>query len=209
MTSEQFKLLARGLKAAYPVQSFLPDKYSLRLWYRLLGDVDYSKAQAAAAKHICTSKFPPTIAEFREACASVDDVSPRSWLDGWGTVQKLISKYGYCRPEEAKAALAEADPIAARVVENLGWQNLCMSENTVADRANFRQAYETYNAREKEMSMLPPEIRGSLETLARGEYPYELRAAQNHLSRELAGAERWAEQSVFVSAPTQRKNKGE
>lgn len=168
MTSEQFKLLARGLKAAYPVQNFLPDKYSLRLWYRLLGDVDYSKAQAAAAKHICTSKFPPTIAEFREACNSVEEVSPRSWLDGWGAVQKLISKYGYCRPEEAKAALAAADPIAARVVENLGWQKLCESENTVADRANFRQAYETYNTRQKEMSMLPPDVRDTVNLLSGG-----------------------------------------
>ena len=185
MTSEEFKLLARGLKAAYPVQSFLPDEYSLKLWHRLLSDVDFAKAQVAAMQLICTSKFPPTIAEFREACNSVADASPRSWLDGWGAVQKLISKYGYCRPEEAKAALAEADPIAARVVENLGWQNLCESENAVADRANFRQAYEICNAREKEMSMLPPEIRGSLETLAGC-----LKPAQNEicgLAAELKG----------------------
>lgn len=51
MTHDEFKLLAKGLKAAYPSQNFLPDDYSMRLWYTLLKDVDYTLASAAAYKH--------------------------------------------------------------------------------------------------------------------------------------------------------------
>lgn len=171
MTGEEFKLLARGLKAAYPGQNFLPDKYSMRLWYRLLSDVDYKRAQAAAMTHICTKKFPPTIAEFREACTEVASGDARSWLEGWGLVQKLISRYGYMRPDEAKAELERYDPIAARVVENMGWQKLCESENAVADRANFRQVYEIYSARNKELSVLPEEVRGMIESVSSAKIP--------------------------------------
>ena len=46
MTHDEFKLLAKGLKAAYPSQNFLPDDYSMRLWYTLLKDVDYTLASA-------------------------------------------------------------------------------------------------------------------------------------------------------------------
>ena len=166
MTGEEFKLLARGLKAAYPGQNFLPDKYSMRLWYRLLSDVDYKRAQAAAMTHICTKKFPPTIAEFREACAETTNGYERNWLDGWALVQKLISRYGYLRPHEAKEALERNDPIAARVVENMGWQKLCESENAVADRANFRQVYEIYSARNKELSVLPEEVIEMIESVS-------------------------------------------
>lgn len=166
MTGEEFKLLARGLKAAYPGQNFLPDKYSMRLWYRLLSDVDYKIAQAAAMAHICTKKFPPTIAEFREACAETSNGYARSWLDGWALVQKLISRYGYLRPHEAKEELERNDPIAAKIAEMLGWQNLCISENPTADRANFRQCYETMAAREKEDAKLPPVLKTMITGLA-------------------------------------------
>ena len=54
MNVEEFKLLVKGLKAAYPSQNFLPDDYSMKLWYNLLKDVDYALAEAAAYKHICT-----------------------------------------------------------------------------------------------------------------------------------------------------------
>ena len=171
MTGEEFKLLARGLKAAYPGQNFLPDKYSMRLWYRLLSDVDYKIAHAAAMAHICTEKFPPTIAEFREACAETTNGYERSWLDGWALVQKLISRYGYLRPHEAKEALERNDPIAAKVVENMGWQKLCESENAVSDRANFRQVYEIYSARNKELSVLPAEVREMIESVSTAMIP--------------------------------------
>lgn len=193
MTGEEFKLLARGLKAAYPGQNFLPDKYSMRLWYRLLSDVDYKIAQAAAMAHICTEKFPPTIAEFREACAETTNGYERSWLDGWALVQKLISRYGYLRPHEAKEALERNDPIAARVVDNMGWQKLCESENAVADRANFRQVYEIYSARSKELSVLPEEVRGMIESVSAAMIPPPKEAVQSTKPVDMGGLKRIAE----------------
>ena len=148
MNVEEFKLLVKGLKAAYPSQNFLPDDYSMKLWYSLLKDVDYALAEAAAYKHICTSRFPPTIADLRAQCTQVTEEKPKTWLDGWSIVQKMIGRWGIFRQEEAMNALNEADPITASIVERMGWKNLCNSENQSVDRANFRQCYETMQNRD-------------------------------------------------------------
>lgn len=168
MTHDEFKLLAKGLKAAYPSQNFLPDDYSMRLWYTLLKDVDYTLASAAAYKHMCSSRFPPTIADLREQCSQVTQPKPKSWLDGWGVVQKLIGKYGFYRQREALAELDEFDPLAASVVERLGWRSLCMSESPTVDRANFRQCYEAVQTRERENDKLPPAVSSRLQELTQG-----------------------------------------
>jgi hypothetical protein len=42
----------------------------------------------------------------------------------------------------------------AKIVENMGWQNLCMSENEMADRAHFTKAYDTMQKREKQIAMI-------------------------------------------------------
>ena len=41
------------------------------------------------------------------------------------------------------------NPITTQVVEQLGWRYLCLSENPVADRAHFVQAYQALAERER------------------------------------------------------------
>ena len=83
MTKEEFKKLAKGLKAVYTQPTFLPDTDALSIWYELLKDLDYMIAQAAVQKHMITSKFPPTIAEIREQAAEVTYGQKPLWSDGW------------------------------------------------------------------------------------------------------------------------------
>lgn len=168
MTHDEFKLLAKGLKAAYPSQNFLPDDYSMKLWYTLLKDVNYTLASTAAYKHMCSSRFPPTIADIREQCSQVKQPEKKSWLDGWGMVQKLIGKYGFYRQREALAELDAFDPATAAVVEKLGWRSLCMSESPGVDRANFRDCYTAVQTREHEYEKLPPNVSSRLQELTQG-----------------------------------------
>ena len=83
-------------------------------------------------------------------------------------VQKLIGKYGFYRQREALAELDDFDPLAASVVERLGWRSLCMSESPTVDRANFRQCYETAQSREHENDKLPPAVNNRLQELTQG-----------------------------------------
>ena len=158
MTSEEFITLAKGMKAAYSSHNFLPDDESMKLWYRLLKDIDGQIVAAAVYKHISSSKFPPTIAEIREASASIQAPEDKDWLEGWGAVIRAIGRHGWCGEKAALSDLHAFDPLTADVVRKLGWRNLCMSENQTADRANFRQAYEVCRSRNKELAKLPPSL---------------------------------------------------
>ena len=41
------------------------------------------------------------------------------------------------------------DPLTRQVVKQLGFRNICVSENPMAERANFRQCYEIMAKREQ------------------------------------------------------------
>lgn len=168
MTQEEFQLLAKGLKAAYPSPNFLPDDYSMKVWFRLLKDIDYALAEAAAYKHICSSKFPPSIAELREQSENCKTADTRNWLSGWSLVQKAIGRYGMFRPVEALDSIREQDPLAAAVAQRMGWRLLCESQDVTADRANFRQSYETIQNRSREDAKLPANLRNRVQSLAAG-----------------------------------------
>lgn len=152
MTKDEFKKLAKGMKAVYSQPTFLPDADALQIWYELLKDLDYMIAQAAVQKHMISSKFPPTIAEIREQAASVAHGDRPLWSDGWEQVLKAIRKYGSYNPS---AALAEMDEITRQTVERLGYRDLCISENIMVDRANFRMIFEQIAERQHEAKKLP------------------------------------------------------
>lgn len=171
MTSEEFVVLAKALKAAYGQQSFLADDESLKLWYRMLKDLDGSLVAAAIYSHICKNRFPPAISEIREQCAVIAMPQTRDWVEGWNAVQRAIGRWGMYRTEEALKALREEDPLTAEVAAMLGWQSLCMSENPTADRANFRICYERKQSREQERLKLPARVQGLIDGISVGFLP--------------------------------------
>lgn len=161
MTFNEFKALAKGMKAVYTSPNFLPDADSVKIWYELLKDLPYELANIAIQRHMTTNKFPPTVAEIR--AAAVGSVyKPVNWSDGWEQFRKAVSKYGYYQQEEAMNSM---DDITRKTVRRLGWKELCESENIMQDRANFRMAYEQESNRSRETAVLPVELRGVIERL--------------------------------------------
>lgn len=161
MTFNEFKVLAKGMKAVYTSPNFLPDADSVKIWYELLKDLPYKLANISIQKHMATNKFPPTPAEIRQG-AAISTEKPMDWSAGWEQATRAIRTWGYNRPTEA---LASMDEITRQTVRRLGWKNLCESENTMQDRANFRIIYEQEANRRREMAVLPVELRGAIERL--------------------------------------------
>ena len=93
-----------------------------------------------------TNKFKPTVAELREIYT--DLVSPvlSDWSEGWEKVSKAIGHYG--KYQEA-AAMESFDEVTREVVKRLGFQNICLSENIVADRARFAEIYQDIQRRKR------------------------------------------------------------
>ncbi len=155
MTFDQFKILVKGMKSAYPSPNFLPDADSVKIWYQLLSDIDYEAANVAIQKHIMVSKFPPTIAEIREQTVSVTVGDKPIWSDGWEEVLRAIRKFGMYREGEALESMTE---ITRQAVKRLGFKEICMSENLMADRANFRQIFEQLAEREQANKQIPVKV---------------------------------------------------
>lgn len=166
MTRDEFKILAKGMKAVFTQPTFLPDADAFNIWYSLLKDLEYQVAQAAIQKYMLTNKFPPTIADIREHAASVRTGEKPLWSDGWEEVLRAIRRYGSYRETEALNSMSE---ITRTAVQRLGFRNLCMSENIMADRANFRMIFEQLADREQTTQKMPVTLSNLIEEIQRRE----------------------------------------
>ena len=118
---------------------------AIEVFVRLLADIPGSVLEQAVLDHISRSTFFPSIAELRSATFNIIEASdpiPTEY-EAWSEVQAEIHRVGHCN-------LPQFDnPITTQVVEQLGWRYLCLSENPVADRAHFVQAYQALAERER------------------------------------------------------------
>lgn len=165
MNKKEFSLFAMALKTYYPKESLLPNDQAMALWYKQLQDIPYQVAEATLNKWVATNKWSPTIADIRAMSVSVTQGDVPLWSDGWELTCRMIRKHG--RTNAAKA-LAEMDEITRQTVKRLGWGELCLSENIVADRANFRVIFEQLAERQQKAAQMSVGLQQLIEGL-RGE----------------------------------------
>lgn len=153
MTKKEFSLIALALRAYFPKENnFIPNEQAMELWYFQLKDLDYKVAEAAVNKWAATNKWSPTIADLRETALTITLGELPEWGEAWQEVTLAIRRYGSYRAGDALKSLS---PLTKKVVERLGYLQLCASENIAADRANFRMIFEQLAAREKKQAQLP------------------------------------------------------
>ena len=109
MTKEEWSLLVKVVKSAYPNQTFCPDNYSLELYYRMLHDIPYGTLNLAIQRHIATNRYPPSISELRGCMAQKTD-----WSEGWEEVKRSMRLYGAPREKEA---LDSMSPLTRKIVQ--------------------------------------------------------------------------------------------
>ena len=156
MEREEFKLIVKGMKAVYAQPTFIADADAFDMWYELLKDLPYQAVSLAASTHMARSPYPPTIADLREICMESADMAQMSVDDAWGMVLKAVRTYGYMREAEALESFPEP---CRTVVKNIGWQNICQSENLIAERAFFRDSYGNKAALMKQEAVIPEGMR--------------------------------------------------
>ncbi len=147
-----FETITRVLavaSAAYPNFDLKPE--TVRVYLKLLADLPDELLEEASLAHIAQSTFFPTIAELRTAaCEILDRRHPvPTGLEAWSEVEEQIRRIGYTGHPEFHHQLI------GRLVDSMGWRNLCHSENLVADRAHFLTAYEQIRTRELNPMRLP------------------------------------------------------
>ena len=141
-----------ALKTYYPREALLPNQPAMELWYRELEDIPYKVAEAALRKWVATNKWSPSIAEIREITTTIQYGEQLTWGEAWERALNAVRRYGsYNR----QAALDSLDPLTRRCVENIGYLDLCMSENIMVERAHFQKIFEVYSKRAETDKRLP------------------------------------------------------
>lgn len=150
MTKEEFMYLIAAMKSNY--KNFGVDsKEQLKFWYEMLSDLDYTLAEIAVKTIISSSPYAPTISDIRKAAANTVEELPES-ASAWGEVTSAIRKYGYYQQEKAIESLS---PLTRQVVKFMGFRELCLSENMMADRAHFQRMFDTTVRRKEHDRVLP------------------------------------------------------
>lgn len=165
MNRDEFGLFASALKTYYPKEQLLPNKQAMELWYKELCDIPYRVAEAALRKWVAVSKWSPSIADIREQAATVQAGEIPLWSDGWDNCCRVIRKYG---SYGADKAMAELTGITKETVKRLGFRELCMSENPMADRANFRIIYEQIAECKKTSMQIPDTLKLQVDSIRKG-----------------------------------------
>lgn len=145
MTKQEFATLVVAMQARYG-KDFIGTEQALDVWYALLHDLDYQILSKVLQQYMLTNKFKPTVAELREIYTELVSPTISDWSEGWEQVSKAI---GHCGMYQEKAAMESFDEITREVVKRLGFQNICLSENIVADRARFAEIYQAIKKRKR------------------------------------------------------------
>lgn len=131
------------------------------LWESMLADMSFEIGQAAVKMHISRSVYPPTIADIRDAAATITAPKTIEAIEAWDMITDAIRKYGFYRETEAMESLPED---VAQMAKRFGWRELCLSENVDTLRAQFRMAWETQAKRQREDRLIPHEVKALIES---------------------------------------------
>lgn len=155
MTKQEFAQFVMALKTYYPRETLLPNNQAVELWYRQLSDIPYNIAEVALNQWVATNKWSPSIADIRETANGIQNDEALDWGEGWAQVQRAIRYYGSYNQQKA---LESMDDITRQTVQQMGWVNICMSENEAADRANFRMIFERIAQRKRQDAQIPERL---------------------------------------------------
>ena len=154
MNKQEFMYFISALRTYYPREQILPNEQAVALWYEQLKDIEYETAKLILNKWVATNKWSPTIAEIREGYTEIA-LPMNDWACEWEKVIQAVKKYGSYHCKEGIASLTG---ITKKCVENIGFVNICMNEETRFKR-DFKELYEAYAERERKTAQIPESLR--------------------------------------------------
>jgi hypothetical protein len=138
MNEQETMEVVRLLGSAFPSWNVSAD--TIEVYAIAFNDVPYDVVRKACTQWILTEEFPPTVAGIRKQCSSLMGLSPMLSLDAWGEVIGQVEKVGHRGPTR----FSDDDTIGLtrKVVEAIGWGNICFSTNIETVRAQFLRLYD-------------------------------------------------------------------
>ncbi len=151
MTPDEIGILISMTAANFPHVQEKDLGPTVLLWSEILSDIPFKVAKAAIIKVLATAKFWPTVAEIREAAASLTAGSAPLVADAWAMVREAIRRD---LPEN------RLHPAIQRAIRGFGGlDGIGYSENIEIIRSQFFKIYEPVARDEQQQAALPESVR--------------------------------------------------
>lgn len=147
------------LFSAYPNST--PTAKTYATYLEILEEVPNHELHAVVMQCIREGgSFPPSAGQVFERWRTMHSgVTPDLAVEGWLSVQKAMRDPATYSPDPEGPSPKFRDPLVQKAVAALGWHNLRMSENPVADRAQFVKFYEAFARNAASEERLSPEYK--------------------------------------------------
>lgn len=165
MTRQEVAALVALAVANFPHQQDRDITLTAALWLEGLSDLPFPIAKTAMLKVLATSRFWPTLADLREAAASINPPTTLPLPEqAWAEVVNAIRRYGYTHTPEW------SHPAVGRAADAMygGWVRLCQSctmETIPADRAHYMRIYGGLTKTQREDALLPAPVKAVINEL--------------------------------------------
>ena len=166
MTMAETAAMLQAITALYPMSKIRADVPSVKSWQKALEDLPAEAVSVALRRMVSTLKFPPTVADIREAVAKAVQEARGVPTAGeaWGRVKRAASWYGYYRPEDARRALGE--DIWRAVQQVGGWREICAGDSPDGViSAQFERRYNAMITQQAERVQIPASVREDMARL--------------------------------------------
>lgn len=162
--ADTVKLLAIII-TAYPASKVQDSPETIDLWHELLQDLPVEAAALATKSMISTNKFPPTIADIREAVAKAQAEARGEPSSGeaLALVRKAMRLHGYYDATGARKMMGEDIWAVMRMVATC-WEDLCASEDENWP-ARFERLYKEKAVKQHYREVVPVAVQDRMRAM--------------------------------------------
>lgn len=167
------------------------DKFMITAWAEMLEDIPLEKAKEAVRYAVATSPFPPSISEIRNYAVKISENSLRSPEEAWKIATEAIRDYNmrtvpiegfnsrsyefvkFGEPVKVQPSGLEYEakrhvpPEVWKVMELMGYADMCRSENPDVLRGQFMKIWKNKTDREHEYRVVAPIVPQLIEKVAK------------------------------------------
>ena len=163
MTRKEFGILAKTIKTFYPDKNILTTNEELELWYEMLNDIPYEVAVASVKKWVSLNKWCPTVAGIRELSSEFISEKLDESGEAWELVLKAVRNFGQYRTTEALDSLP---PLVSKVVKQVGFKDICLSQKIGVERSAFCNLYMTELEKMRRENILSKELKTEINQMS-------------------------------------------
>lgn len=162
MTKTEAMALIQQLTAAFPSKTLSPE--SSIEYARSIFDLSASSVAFALEALKVTSNFFPSICQLRQTAidAEVGDKIPTAEA-AWAEINTHVRTIGSSRSWREPPW---SHPLVQELADAMGWEQLCLSQNALADRAHMLKMYESVSNKNKMSRGMTPEGLALMQILA-------------------------------------------